>query len=515
MATNVTLGEFFDANMGNLWVQIDGPNTIGTRLACHDLDDIDEPFGDITQRHCPDPSGPGKWKVIHVTQAPPDRVTTSITVPVGKTSDGLEAVEYPMPLYIHMSRGGDRRNFLNYERGFRIRNSRYDSKGLTNLLMREESDQSEMSFGVSGDPPLDRYWPMVISRLTTLEALNLLSLAVANSPQPPGPLGAALKAADRMIAGAKSAPAAASANALLTLDRGNLWTAMAADPFPTPGGENLAAAVSFPVSRTLRRHVFARGLTDAAAPAEIAYSDNDGVSWSLVNVGATVGTFFSWGGSLFSLPEDKTHVWAGLSNGDIFFSSDGCQSWTEQVTPNTSAIHAIHFANDNYGVFVGAGNTIYKTEDGGLHWSALVGPSAKAGVIIRAAAIINSYTIWIAYTDGDVYFTTTGGVSSASWTKRTLPGVVTGIGDMAWLNEYDGFMVGYSTISAAHYPWFARTFDGGYTWETANDLLNAFTADPTTVTEGLNKLVAVGMNRLYAVGDVSTATATIYAWIGQ
>lgn len=509
MATNPTLGDFYDANNGNIWLQPDDLNSTMQRLACHDIGDIDEPFGDITQRYCADPTQPGQWRVVHVSQGPPERVTTDITVPLGKTSDYLEQVSCAFPAYVVMSKSPDRRNFLAYDRVFRLLGNRFSNKGKSNLAMREGNDLSEMTFGLSADSPLGVVFPLVSSRQVTTEAQNLLCMALHNDPLCNGPYGAAKKSCNDLFAGAKSATAPTSANVIFTNDRGNNWAATTIDPFSSPGGENVSCMVSFSISRTGRRVIAGRGTADASNPAEVAYSDDGGATWTNVNVGASNSSFFPWSGSLFAL--DKYHIWGVLSNGDIFFSGDGGASWTEQVTPNTNALHSIHFVNENFGVTAGASNTIYKTEDGGAHWTALVGPTAKAGVIIRSAHILDAYNIWLAYTDGDLYYTRTGGAAASAWSRRTLPGTVTGIGKLVFLpNRADVAFCGYRTVSATNYPLIGRSWNGGMDWELYVDTANPFATDPTTVTEGLNDLIFCDTNMIQAVGDVISGTASIY-----
>lgn len=499
MTTNA---DYFDANVGVPHVQPDGLNRPVYPLACHDVGDIEEPFGDITMRYCPDPQNPGQWKVMHVTQAPPDRVTTEITTPVGKTSDWLDAASGGFPLYIRMSHSADRINYLNYDVIFRLLGSRYTSKTKTNLAAREGTDMAEKTYAVSADPPLTAIYPLQYTLQVTAETQNLLCLASANEPRPQSAAGPAMKACERMFAGAVSAAGPATGNVIRTVDRGNTWAATATDPFAA--AENISCAVSFQKGRDVRRLVVGRGVTDAGNPAEVAVSDDNGATWTNYNVGSTNAIFMSWSGSLFAI--DNEHIWAGLSNGDMFFSSNGGQTWTEQVTPNTNAIHGIHFASYNYGVFVGASNTLYRTLDGGLHWSAISGPSSKSAVIIRSAAMLDKNRIWLAYDDGDLYYTEDGG---ASWYNRSLSTAFSGIGRIRFRNDADGAICGYITIGSSYYPAVARTFNGGYDWEVYRHP-TAFTANPSTTTEGLNDMLYCDDNSIQAVGNLSGGVATIY-----
>src|SRR5690606_36431684 len=118
------------------------------------------------------------------------------------------------------------------------------------------------------------------------------------------------------------------------------------------------------------RVVVARGTTDAGNPAEIAYSDDFGATWTAVNVGSTNAQFAQGPHSLFAY--DPYNMWLVAGSGYIYYSDDGGLTWDTQDAgvATSNALHAIHFATDRIGYAVGASDTVLKTEDGGLSWTA-------------------------------------------------------------------------------------------------------------------------------------------------
>ena len=186
--------DYFTGDMGSLWVQPDGPNTEPQYLGCHDLGDIAEPGGDITKRYCPDRAGHGRWKVALTSQGVPGDVTYSITTYAGKTADYLQslankAAKCPFPVYAHQSTCGRKDVFLAYEAGTLLQGSRITSRGKTNIAQREGADAAELTFELSADNPMTEYWPLRMSKLTTLEAQDLMDITLCGEDRCSGACG--------------------------------------------------------------------------------------------------------------------------------------------------------------------------------------------------------------------------------------------------------------------------------------------------------------------------------------
>jgi photosystem II stability/assembly factor-like uncharacterized protein len=235
-------------------------------------------------------------------------------------------------------------------------------------------------------------------------------------------------------------------------------------------------------------------------PAEVAYSDDGGTTWTTVNVDATNGAFFGGQGSLFAL--NYRNIWAGLTSGEVWFSSDGGLTWAEQPSANAgvNGILQVKFLDENVGLFGGYVNTLYHTSDGGDHWRALTGPFV--GDIVTAMAMIDADRWWLGNEDGALWYTMDGGTT---WTQRTFPVVGSPgvLGDIHFIDEYHGAFV---TSGGSIY----RTWNGGADWEQHTP------GDDTFASGGFNAVYMCHPNLVYAVGEigVTDATAMIYVATG-
>lgn len=493
--------EFFSAAKAAVWVQPDGPNTSVYYLGCHDVGDISEPGGEISSRYCPDPTAPGKWIPVLQTQSIPDSPTFSITTYIGKTADWLEKLDGPANFYIHSLEAGNRNIFTNYARGVGIRSCRINNRTESNLASRESDDGSEQSFEFTAEAVF-RYYDTTVSRLTTTEANDLTDLCFLGLEWEAGSMGAKREKDDIAFISC-AAGTGAAANVLRTTNKGATWTATGADPFDTD--EDIQGIVCFPTTGTTYRVLCARGTTDAAAPAEVAYSDDAGETWSTVDVGSTNAEFVQHQGALFML--DYSHIWVGLDSGDIYFSEDGGLTWTDQGSPTAEGINYIHMYDEDFGVAAADANVILRTIDGGEHWTAVVAPAAKSGVAAKSCICVDGWSLFVGYEDGDIYYSFDGGVTWAarSYAKPSDAATVTNINDFDMISELEvGFSAMYTTAGGDEYPVFYRTVNGGTNWEPLT-----YDEDFDAGTTGMNALEMISTNKIYAVGQVATATGMI------
>jgi photosystem II stability/assembly factor-like uncharacterized protein len=498
--------DYFSADMGTIWMQPDGPNTAPRYLGCHDMGDIAEPIGDITQRFCPDPAGHGKWNVALTSQAMPGRVTTSITTYVGATQDYLQQLREkncPTGIYVHSSLCGRKDTFLNYDAGTMLRNAKIISRTKTKLAAREGADASEMTFEISADPPLAEYWPLRMTRLTTAETTDAWDIAIGGESFCSGPCGPTELPCDELAVGCDHT--AAAPNVLFSGNGGTTWAAVAS----TFGvAEPISSVIAVQYGRGVTRYIIARGIT-AAGAAQIAYTDNLGAAWTLVTVGAVATEFIPWNGDLFAL--DLYHIWAGTdtgagAGGHVYFSADGGATWALQLT-TADVVKCIHFANYTDGIAVGDSNGVYATTDGGTTWTTITGPAGKAAVNILSCWCFDRYRWFVGYDDGTLHYTTDGGVI---WAQRLLPMPPSGtainrVNAMSWIDDYHGCLAVKYTVTAALWGAIYRTFDGGYDWEIYHTA-----AAYTTGAIGMASVVMCSENLAYGVGDICTATSTIY-----
>lgn len=501
----MALNDYFENYSGIVWVQPDGPNTLSYPLLCSDLDGLDEPQGDVTGRFCRD--GAGNWVTVNRSQGTPGEVTGDIVSWLGKTRAWLEkmrASRCAFPVYIHHVDCGREDVFLNYEIGKLLANAFITSKSSGQNVRRradqgENAEKVEITYSLSAQPNSEEYYKLLG---TVGDAQNedepLRDIIACTLGRCAGVCGPAEGVCQEMQVVADSAASPATANTYSTDDYASTWTTGLVDPFA--GGEAIASVVCVQTGANTERLIVALGTTRAGGPMVVNYSDDAGVTWEgEVTVGATDGEYAMHSGALFAL--DYRHIWLCTSEANVYFSSDAGLTWTLQGVPDAGAsevLYYVHFANENYGWSVGgqaatSGHFI-QTSDGGAHWSlAAAEPEAKEGVWV---SVIDSQRVWVGTASGvNIWYSLDWG---ATWTERNLPEPPTETGDGRFWDEHAGFIGGYKTISAAHYPVMYRTFDGGYEWEVYTHA-TAFSTTPSYY--GINAIQVCGYNVVHAVGE--------------
>lgn len=485
------MSEFYTRGEVALWLQPDGPNTAPVYLGCHQLDSITEPLGENTLIRRPDPSRPNLYRTIGKVKAPPDLVTFSVQFRVQEALDYLETVGCPVTVFAHLRKCGRADLFTNYERTFILQGADVVSRGIENLAALEANDATvNASADFQADPPVLRVkgtGKILAERLTTTEVRNALYVWFYDTPQCADSCGASTPGCRRgfVSTAAPAGSASGVARVLYTTD-GNTWTATGTNPFAA--AEDAGAIVAFYVGAQTVRVVVARGEADAGNPAEIAYSDDTGTTWTNVNVGSTNGEYIR---CLWAV--DAAHIWAGTSSGNIYTSTDGGATWTLQTALGWTAVNGIHFTDALTGVAVGNGSSspgVAYTTNGGLTWQGLttVPGSAELGGVW----VLDGKRWWVQNSDGALYYTTDGG---ATWTARTAPvtGLTAGGLNLQFVND----LIGYALFANASGSHLARTIDGGYTWELITIPTNS----------GVYSLWACGPNEFHLVGLADGGTA--------
>src|SRR5205807_2953048 len=114
----------------------------------------------------------------------------------------------------------------------------------------------------------------------------------------------------------------------------------------------------------------------------------------------TSGTLAPLSGVSFA---DLSHGWvAGGGNGapgTILVTSDGGQTWTQQLTDTGGGLVGIAFRDLSHGWAVGYRGTVYATTDGGVTWSPQV--SGTPDVQLLGVAFTDDSHGWIVGDSGD------------------------------------------------------------------------------------------------------------------
>lgn len=475
-----------------LWGQPAGPNTAIEYFGCHAITSVTRPRGNNTLNYCPDPVHPGRYVVSSKTKAPPGLVTYSIESKMYKLFSHLETIKCPFPVIAQVVDCSPKDEYWNWVRAFIFTNSDPVQEGISNLLTMSEENEVMMTFDMEADEML-RLAKLRIARDSSIAETQALNHVFAcDLDICAGPCGAANAACDTLYAVSDAVSGSASGKGSLWIMQNDTWTAAAADPFAT--SEHIIGGTCFALDRSTRRVLVFRGSTDAAAPAEAAYTDDGGATWTLVNIGASNAEFVISSKAIHAL--NQNNIWVGTNLGRIYFSSDGGGTWVAQ---ENQGIHAaawnwVQMLDDRNGFAGGVGDVIATTTDGGQVWSQV--NATGQGGDITAGAVIDVNNFWVGTDDGELFFTTDAGVT---WTQRVgFSG--SGIGrvdDIRFINSQVGYV---SMRNATPKSTLLTTRFGGFNWETIDTPTNA----------GVNSLIACGLGLLYAVGEASGGKPVIY-----
>ena len=471
----------FKSGEGALWIQRNGPNTIPVYLGCHQVGDIDEPEGDITLIYCREPSGPSRYEVVGSIKGAAGAVTSTITTFLADEIDELERVKCEFTLFVNMFKSGRPDVFTNFDRTLVFSNVSITSKGITSPVSRQPEDESsvDQSFDISAEDLLRLAEPTVTQQ-TVVETQAINDITFCNEQRCRTDEDVAQEACELGFA-ACDAVGAGTANVLLTTN-GGTWAATT-DPFGAD--EHIIAIECFDLGRDTVRVVCARGVTDAGNPAEISYSDDNGTTWTAVNVGSSNAEFVSTRFGLFAL--DRNNIWVASNLGRIYVSNDAALTWTVQDDQaiHSGAWNAIKFADANVGWAVGASNVVAKTVDGGTSWAAVTGPDPGDNPI--ALEVLDRNRVWVGYDNGKLYYTLDAGVT---WAERAFTGSGVGdVRDIKFFNDTLGYMITDNASPVGALQW---SIDGGYTWSTLTTPTNA----------GLNSMYICDVWNVFMCGEV-------------
>src|SRR3990167_10317833 len=195
----------------------------------------------------------------------------------------------------------------------------------------------------------------------------------------------------------------------------------------------------------------------------------------------------------------SSHTWVVGDGGYIYFYSDVTAAATVQDAgvATIEDLNAIHGADDQNLIAVGANNAVVRTQNGGETWEVITGPAV--GVALN--------TVWMRSSDewfigtaspGRLWYTRDGGVT---WTEKAFPGSGSGVvRDIVFATPTVGYLAHDTTAVVGR---ILRTIDGGFDWYVLPEGTGAI---PTN--DRINALAACGedVNIVYAGGLGANAT---------
>lgn len=478
---------------GAIFVQPGGPNTDVRYLgSCHRITGVSWNRGTNTLHHCGDPVQPNQFRVTDKTKGPPGLVTYNIESQVQALISYIEELNCPVPVLITSTNKAPKNDDTNWDRAWLLPNSDNVQRDWSDLVGMDENSLVMRTTGMEADAVIELVRLKVFrdSDISETEALNHIFACdfdiCASETSPRGDRCDTLYAVGDAVSG--SAVGTAS---VWKFSNGN-WAALAADPFGAD--ENIATGTCFILDRETTRILVFRGTTDAGNPAEAAYSDDNGVTWSNANIGSVNGEFVAGPHSLAAL--DRNHIWVGTNLGRIYFSANGGESWEiqENAQIHISGWNWIEMLDSSNGFAGGTNDVVAVTGDGGETWSQVNAPGNGGDIL--CGAVVDPLRAWVGTDDGDLFYTFDAG---ATWFPRgNWAGSGTGaVKSIRFFGDQVGFMVHEDGTGKAR---FFMSKSGGANWETI----------VTPTNSGVNSMLLCSPRLLWAVGEAHGGRATVY-----
>lgn len=488
---------FTTKDSSSIWIQPYGPGTQPVFLGlCDSLGDLVDDRGSVNEliQYF---NGVGGWSnPSGVTLSAPSQQEVTITTPTTKELHELDRYisirqnQCNFPFFSLKRCGGRVDNFTRWEVAFVGVVLNLNNRTFQNVANGKEDLEGMSVYSLSFAPRVYKLHQFVVvsKSVTETQALNDIAANLFNvCPTCDG----SYEAGDFVVAGADSAAGPATANVHFSSNALSTFPAVT-DPFAAD--EHISSVLLLEYGADLRI-IAARGVTDAGNPAEVAISDDRGVTWTLVNVGSTNAQYVL---SHQGLCLAGNNLFCVTTGGYIYKSTDYGASWStvDAGVTTTNNLTGITFFDDRLGWAFGVTNTLLVTYNAGATWSTASGPSAQAAVTINTAAATTRQILLLGYADGDLYFTKDG---ATVWESISHTGA--GVGQVRALDFLDALQGVMVRNNAGPVGTVLRTIDGGRNW----------IALTTPDNDGLNSVIYIHENKALAVGEpINAGNAALF-----
>lgn len=451
---------------------------------CVEMGAIPDQQGDFTNVFCPDPERKGRVVIDGKIQGDPPTNATTIRIPVSHSGNRLITALCEFQMFIAWACDGMRSIVDNFESGVVLLGGRRTDSPIDAPVVQSRGNDTRLegTVNVAYDSRYFIYYLMV-------NAVSMTNTADANSIAmlPDQCESKCANARDLCTEGYMGLDGTLYDSEVKKTHDGTTWSQTPADPFDE-GGD--AGDIVLFIRYNGHRALIARMSQSEWAPAEVAYTEDWGVSWTNVDVGNVAAQFIG------GMHMKGGWTYAACSGGDVYRSKDMGDTWARVAHDvTTENLHDICMQSKEVGYAVGNNNAFIYTANGD-NWYARTGPAA--GVNLLSVAVNRAGDVFVGAADGNLYRSEDGGVTWID-TDGNAGGIWRAFGtgsiDRIKFDRDEQYFGGLVFNTAAPVGTFYRSFDGGRTWrEEGNGVTGNWNA-------GLNDFNICDQNHFYLVGN--------------
>jgi photosystem II stability/assembly factor-like uncharacterized protein len=438
----------FTSKQGTVWIQPNGCGTPMQQIGCVQFDELAVSRGDTTSILCFNPNDRSRFYKVGETLTAPEDSEFDLMSYFGAQTTWLDWLykqkcSYPLYVLIRCTVNGHGVP-TGWERAISINGASATTYTLANMATRNEDNGIEATLTLKASPA--DIFMFARPKVTTHEvdyATGLFDITFAGDTNCGGPCGDPVRDCETgfVIGAVQGALVGAVISKMKTDCIGwEIVNDSAGDPSFPFLATDLVISMLTSLKTGYPRIIVVRGTLHLTDPAEIAFSDDGGVTWSNVMVGTTDEQIGARPNCLTQ--SENGDLWFVTTNGFIYTSQDNGAVWLEREAGVLMAgddLQAVHFRDSVYGIATGENGKILVTQDGGEHWFLL--PAAASpddlGRYTPTSASIRTVTSlgrnWYIGTDGGELWRT---IDFKTWYKIAFSGQLSG--SIVDLQFYDG-----------------------------------------------------------------------------
>ncbi len=445
-------------------------------IGCHDVSDLTDPRGNITESRCRDKKG--GFKIISTRRSTPDSGTVTFTF-FRDTVNLITDLPCPPNILIFYSNCGSDDDLTNYDFLDVLETvdiTEISQPGVVNAIQADGA--TDVGVDIVNEVSASFRRKLILRPLISTEFIIsdlsnrvIQDISVCDPDPECGECDNDTIGCQTLWIITNGSPNVyGDARIYKSTDGGTTWVeqtnAMTAD------SDNLSA-----VSCNGDVVIITNGIT-----SEYQFTNDGGTTMTLVTTPDEIIN------DVFVL--SPTKIWFTADNGNIYFSSDKGASIVTQDdgVATTQNLNSVHFADSQLGYTVGVSNAFIRTIDGGTAWASVTGPAV--GVTLNVVrAVPDTDIVFVGDANGVVYRSINKG---AVW-STVLTGIdafAGGVDDIS-ICSCNRILVAGQDVNGLGAV--RESIDGGTTFTTVTT--------PAAAAEAINALTCCDVNTYFGVGD--------------